>query len=174
MNGSQGHRIHSLVRTAVLIASSVSAQESLPSFAEPTVRADGSEIAFVSGGDIWTVPSGGGEARLLVSHESDDGRPAYAPDGGRLAFVSDRAGDDDIYILELGSGAVTRLTFGDVGDEPWWHPSGDSILYVDRSGSSSELILRAADGSGTPRVLFRDSFRFQYPSASQQQSLTHC
>ena len=34
--------------------------------AEPGISADGREIAFVSGGDIWTVPAAGGDARLLV------------------------------------------------------------------------------------------------------------
>ncbi|RPJ84241.1 MAG: hypothetical protein EHM13_05280, partial [Acidobacteria bacterium] len=42
----------------------------LPSFAEPAISPDRSEIAFVSGGDIWTVPAGGGDARLLVAHEA--------------------------------------------------------------------------------------------------------
>ncbi len=55
--------------------------EALPSFGEPGISPDGSEIAFVSGGDIWTVSSGGGEARLLVSHPATESRPLYSPDG---------------------------------------------------------------------------------------------
>ena len=35
-------------------------------FTEPALSPDGSEIAFVSGGDIWTAPANGGDARLLV------------------------------------------------------------------------------------------------------------
>ena len=42
--------------------------ESRPYFYEPAISPDRKEIAFVSGGDVWTVPSEGGEARLLVSH----------------------------------------------------------------------------------------------------------
>src|SRR4051795_12884054 len=38
----------------------------LPSFAEPAISPDKSEVAFCSAGDIWTVPARGGEARLLV------------------------------------------------------------------------------------------------------------
>src|SRR5438093_7046841 len=38
------------------------AVDSVPSFAEPAVSPDRSEIAFVSGGDIWTVAAAGGEA----------------------------------------------------------------------------------------------------------------
>ena len=43
-----------------------------PYFTEPAISPDGSEIAFVSGGDIWTVAATGGEARLLVSHPANE------------------------------------------------------------------------------------------------------
>src|SRR6476661_6525138 len=56
-------------------------------FAEPGISPDGKEIAFASGGDIWTVPAAGGEAHLLVSHPSMESRPLYSPDGRSLAFV---------------------------------------------------------------------------------------
>src|ERR1044072_9319429 len=69
--------------------------EPRPYFYEPSISPDRKEIAFVSGGDIWTVPSGGGEARLLVSHSATESRPLYSPDGRRMAFVSTRTGNGD-------------------------------------------------------------------------------
>ena len=39
--------------------------EPLPSFSEPAISPDRSEIAVVSGGDIWTVPAAGGERRVV-------------------------------------------------------------------------------------------------------------
>ena len=59
---------------------------------EPSLSPDGSEMAFVSGGDIWTVPTTGGAARLLVSDPATEARPLYSPDGRHLAFISTRAG----------------------------------------------------------------------------------
>ena len=53
-----------------LLAVTTFAQTPQPYFTEPAISPDDSEIAFVSGGDIWTVPAAGGEARLLVSHPS--------------------------------------------------------------------------------------------------------
>jgi predicted secreted protein len=44
-----------------------------PYFTEPALSPDRKEIAFVSGGDIWTVPSTGGVASLLVSHTANEG-----------------------------------------------------------------------------------------------------
>jgi len=44
-----------------------SAPNARSSLAEPSLAPDRAEIVFVSGGDIWTAPLAGGEARLLVS-----------------------------------------------------------------------------------------------------------
>ena len=84
-----------------------------PSFADPGIAPDGSEIAFVSGGDIWTVPAAGGQARLLISHAANDTHPVYSPDKSQLAFVSTRTGGGDVYVLTLASGDVRRVTFDD-------------------------------------------------------------
>src|SRR5262245_46027360 len=78
--------------------------KALSSFAEPALSPNHSEIAFASGGDIWTVPVDGGEARLLISHPANDSRPLYSPDGKRLAFISTRSGNGDIYLLTFDTG----------------------------------------------------------------------
>src|SRR3954469_2160359 len=87
------------------------------SFAEPSLSPDAGEIAFVSGGDVWTVPASGGEARLLVSHPATESRPMYSPDGRRIAFVSTRTGGGDIYVLSFESGDLKRITFDDGYDQ---------------------------------------------------------
>src|SRR6187402_1221146 len=90
-------------------------------FAEPGISPDGREIAFASGGDIWTVPINGGDAHLLVTDPGTDRRPLFSPDGRQLAFISTRTGGGDIYVLTLTSGAVRRLTFDDGAEslESW-------------------------------------------------------
>src|SRR5205085_6824353 len=91
--------------------------EALAYFTEPAISPDRSEIAFVSAGDIWTVPATGGEARLLVSHPANESKPLYSPDGMRLAFVSTRTGNGDIYVLTLRNGELRRLNFEDAPDQ---------------------------------------------------------
>ncbi len=54
-----------------------------PAFSEPGISPDGKQIAFVSGGDIWTVSSSGGEAHLLISHPAIESRPLFSPDGSQ-------------------------------------------------------------------------------------------
>src|SRR5450755_3113670 len=93
------------------------AQNPVPYFTEPSVAPNRAEIAFVSGGDIWTAPLSGGEAHLLVSHPANETRPIYSPDGTRLAFVSNRTGNGDLYVLNLSSGALQRITFDDATEQ---------------------------------------------------------
>ncbi|HXC71357.1 MAG TPA: hypothetical protein VN644_15345, partial [Pyrinomonadaceae bacterium] len=96
----------------VLVFSAVTVAQQ-PYFTEPSLSPDRKEIAFVSGGDIWTVPATGGGAALLVSHSANEARPLYSPDGRQLAFVSNRTGNGDIYLLTLATGELKRLTFDD-------------------------------------------------------------
>ena len=84
-----------------------------PYLTEPTISPDRSEIAFGSGGDLWSVAVAGGDARLLVAHAANESHPSFSPDGRMLAFVSDRTGGGDIYLLTLATGDLRRLTFDD-------------------------------------------------------------
>ncbi|HEY7054958.1 MAG TPA: hypothetical protein VH458_00465, partial [Vicinamibacterales bacterium] len=115
-----------------------------PPYAEPGIAADGSEVAFVSGGDIWTVAAAGGEARLLISNAANDTRPMYSPDKTKLAFVSTRTGSGDVYVLTLASGDVRRITFDDGMDQlDGWSPDGKWIYFFsnghDLSGGMNDV-----------------------------------
>src|SRR3712207_3904226 len=99
----------SIVTVVVVVAGVLAAQQTSngPALAEPGISPDGKEVAFASGGDIWTAPLGGASpaiARLLVSHPANESRPLYSPSGDALAFVSTRTGNGDIYILRFADG----------------------------------------------------------------------
>ncbi|MCC7186586.1 MAG: PD40 domain-containing protein, partial [Acidobacteria bacterium] len=127
----------------------------VPSFAasEPGISPNGQEISFASGGDIWTVPTGGGEARLLISHEATERRPIYSPDGQHLAFMSTRTGGGDIYILTLASGALRRLTSDDGAEVlEGWSPDGAWVYFASTSRDIAGMndVFRVPTGGGTP------------------------
>ena len=102
-------------------------------FTEPAISPDRKEIAFVSGGDIWTVPSEGGAASLLVSNPANESRPIYSPDGKQLAFISTRTGNGDIYLLNLATGDSRRLTFDDGFDQlDGWSRDGRWVYFLNQ------------------------------------------
>lgn len=156
------------MRTVLLCffcAFTLAAAESKPYFSDPCPAPDGSEIAFASGGDIWTVPSKGGEARLLVSHPATESRPMYSPDGKQLAFVSTRTGNGDIYILTLATGELKRLTYGDGLDQlDGWSRDGRWIYFSSSTDDISGMndVFRIGAAGGTPMPVAADRYASEY------------
>ena len=143
-------------------------KEALPYFAEPSISPDRTEIAFVSGGDIWTVPANGGEARLLVAHSANESRPQYSPDGKKLAFGSNRTGSGDIYVLTLATGDLKRLTFDDGNDQPdGWSRDGKWVYFTSSSKDIAGMndVFRVNSEGGTPMQVTGDRYTSEFFAA---------
>ena len=151
--------------TALERSSFAAPEPSLPSFAEPSISPDRSEIAFASGGDIWTVPVRGGQARLLVSHTATESRPLYSPDGKKLAFMSNRGGNPDIYVLSLDGGAINRVTFDDAAETlDNWSRDGQFVYFSSSSRDISGMndLWRVNADGGTPMQVSADRYASEY------------
>ncbi len=160
----------SMAMAAGLIAAPALAQplSSKPAFATPALSPDGSEIAFASGGDIWTVPAAGGTARLLVTDPATEDRPIYSPDGKELAFTSTRNGAPNIYILTLATGAVRRLTWSDAAEQlDAWSKDGKWIYFSSGAHDVARQtdVYRVAPAGGTPLEVSRERFLAEFNSA---------
>ena len=157
-----------LIVVPTVLAAQPTAPAAAPTFAEPGISPDRTEIAFTSGGDIWTVATGGGVARLLVSHPATESRPLYSPDGRRLAFSSTRTGGGDIYVLTFATGELRRVTHDDMPDQlDAWSPDGKWLYF---SSSSREIagmndVFRVAADGGTPMPLSADRYTNEYWAA---------
>ncbi|MDQ6759495.1 MAG: DPP IV N-terminal domain-containing protein, partial [Acidobacteriota bacterium] len=150
---------------AALLAASLSAR---PYFTEPALSPDRSEIAFVSGGDIWTVPASGGIARLLISHPATESRPMYSPDGRQLAFVSTRTGNGDIYVLSFTTGELKRITFDDGLDQlDNWSRDGKFLYFSSSARDIAGMndVYRVSAAGGTPMPVSADRYASEYFSA---------
>jgi Tol biopolymer transport system component/C-terminal processing protease CtpA/Prc len=139
-----------------------------PYFYEPSISPDRKEIAFVSGGDIWTVPAEGGAARLLVSHPATESRPLYSPDGRALAFISTRTGNGDIYVLDFATGDLKRLTSEDGFEQlDSWSYDGKWVYFSStaRDISASNDVYRVSAAGGTPMQVSADRYANEWAAA---------
>ncbi len=148
---------------ASLLVSIANAQTISPQtyFYEPAISPDKSEIAFVSGGDIWTVSANGGEARLLIAHPANELRPLYSPDNKQLAFISNRTGNGDIYLLTLTTGELKRLTFDDANDQlDGFSRDGKRIYFSSNSKDIAGVndIFSVGINGGTPMQVAADRY----------------
>ncbi len=105
----------------------------------PAISPDGNTIAFCYRGDIYTVPSAGGVAIPLTTHEAYDYSPVWSPDSKSIAFASVRYGNSDVFLISAKGGETQRLTYHSAGDDPsCFTPDGKNIIF-----SSSRLDLAA-------------------------------
>ncbi len=147
----------------------VEAQNSASYLTEPAISPDRREIAFVSGGDIWSVPAGGGAAQLLVSHPATESRPMYSPDGKKLAFVSNRTGAGDIYILDFATNDLQRLTFDSAPEQlDGWSRSGEWIYFSSNADDIAGMndIFRVRASGGTPLPFSADRYTNEFGASS--------
>ena len=83
-------------------------------------------------------------------------RPAWSPDGQRLAFDSDRDGDNEIYTMNAdGSGVVKITDNGTLDSRPAWSPNGQQIAFISSRDDRNEVYVMNADGSGVDRLFIR-------------------
>ncbi len=85
---------------------------------------DGTRILFKHNGDLWTMKSDGSNRTDLSSIFNEDDYGSWSPDGSKIAFVSYRAGHQDLWKMDANGANPTNLTNGISGgaDFPVWSP----------------------------------------------------
>jgi TolB protein len=102
-----------------------------------------------------------GERRLVSQRAGVNQAPAFSPDGTRLALtLSGSGGNLDIWLLDLGTQQLTRLTDDPAVDtEPTWSPDGKSIYFTsDRAGGPQIYRLEIANPRRVQRVSFGSGY----------------
>ena len=98
----------------------------------------GERALFAARGDIFTAPIEKGVARNLTnSSGAHDKWPSWSPDGSRIAFISDRTGEEEIWVIgQDGREPAVQLTTGGraMRYAPEWSPDGKYIAFTDKDG----------------------------------------
>jgi dipeptidyl aminopeptidase/acylaminoacyl peptidase len=104
-----------------------------------TVReANWDENAFET--EIWLAEAAGGEPRRLTNAKKSSDAPAFAPDGKRLAFASDRGEKRQLYLIDPRGGEAEALTTAEEGIQAFsWSPDGKAIAFTAQDPKSDAL-----------------------------------
>ena len=147
-------------------ASSAASPSASPDCATGAILGKGGWLAFSatqnSNGDIYllnvqdALKAGNDSARLrLTTNPAADFDPTWSPDGTRIAFRSQRDGNDEIYVMNVDGTCQANLTNDSVNEwSPAWSPDGTRIAFARfyDSNSFTDIAVINLDGSGLTRL----------------------
>ena len=108
--------------------------------------------------------------RRLSRQARIDMHPSYSPDGGRIAFQSDRLGNPHIFTMPASGGDAVLVTAFEVGGagyytSPAWSPRGNQIVFHGRSrGGVFQIMIADANRPGAPVQQITSQGRSEDPS----------
>jgi TolB protein len=122
---------------------------------------DGKKVVFVldilQGSDgklqINTCTADGKDSKVLIPHQAFEESPRCSPDGTRVAWVSTRHGNQEVYSVKSDGSDLRRLT-NDVAldNAPSWSPDGTQIAFASARSGNFEIYVMKADGSEVRRL----------------------
>jgi TolB protein len=142
----------------------------------PSWSPDGSSLAYVSFEDrlptvlVQTLKTG--DRRKVSAHAGVNQAPAWSPDGKKLALVlSTRDGNLDIYVMDLASQQLSRITDDPgIDTEPQWSKDGQSLYFTsDRAGGPQIYKVGIRPGDKPRRLTFQGSYNAR-PRVSPDES----
>lgn len=103
--------------------------------------------------DLALVNINTGETRMIAADPALDIYPTWSPDGSRLAFVSEREGNREVYVASSDGTGIVNLTNNPSYDSnPVWSPSGQHIAFLSNREGRLALYVMDADGGNPTKI----------------------
>ncbi len=113
------------------------------------------------------IASESGSERKLIAGISIDRQPSYHPDGSRILFTSNRAGNVDLFSYEFETGKLLQLTDHAAGDwDGAYTPDGTAILFSSERSGNLEIWTADVDGAN-PRQVTHDGVNAENPTMTR-------
>ncbi len=127
----------------------------------PALSPDGKRIVFEALNQLWLMDIGG-KPKAITDDKFYKEDPVWSPDGKRIAYSSDKAGTEDLYVLDVDRQTEQRVTSSAHSAEvsAAWSPDGRSLAYQDENGATFTVAL----SGGTPRKVIDAQFAPSKPS----------
>jgi TolB protein len=101
--------------------------------------------------DIWAVSVGARNPLRILNDGVDDRDPSWSSDGTKLAFASRRDGNYEVYIYELVTQVISRITYDlSFQANPRWSNDGLWLAYESYQGNNLDVYAVPIDGSDAP------------------------
>ena len=120
----------------------------------PDIAPDGATIVFELLGDLFSVDARGGAAHALTTGMAFDSQPVFSPDGRDIAFLSDRSGAENVWLIAADGSNPRQLTTRDdnsVFASPAWSADPDVPACAAFSASATVIRRLSSDVSNAPR-----------------------
>ena len=106
-------------------------------------------IGRVAASGSWVA----GPMRRLTNNSALDQTPVWSPDGQKIAFASERDGNQEIYVMDANGANTRRLTFNSTDDySPAWSPDGRKIAFSSERDGNVEIYVMDTDGANPRRL----------------------